>query len=307
MSKALVIAGLAALLSACAPAAPPPPAGPALLPGASATAFASDRITVQVVGQGPDVVLIPGLSSSPRVWASTVAGLPGYRYHLVQLKGFAGLPAEGAGGEGPVAAPAAEEIARYIRSAGLRSPAVVGHSMGGTMGMMVAARHPALVGRLMVVDMFPFMGAMFGGATATPESVKPMADQMLQGMRASQGFGREAVIRQTIASMVATEAARAEPVEDSLNSDPDVSARAFHELIVTDLRPELPKITAPVTVLYVQPGGTRLSEAQIDAFYQASYASVPGAAVKRIPNSAHFIMLDAPELFRTELKAFLGG
>jgi hypothetical protein len=35
-------------------------------------AFTSDRISVEVHGQGPDVVLIPGLNSSPRVWEGWV-------------------------------------------------------------------------------------------------------------------------------------------------------------------------------------------------------------------------------------------
>ena len=307
MFRALTIAAAAAVLTACATASPPAPTGMTLLPGATATAFASDRITVQVVGRGPDVVLIPGLSSSPRAWASTVAGLPGYRYHLVQLNGFAGLPASGAAGEGPVAAPAAEEIARYIRTSGLRKPAVVGHSMGGTMAMMVAARHPELVGRLMVVDMFPFMGAMFGGPTATPETLRPIASQIRKGITEGSGPAAEAQMRQTIAGMVKTESLRAEPTEDSLRSDRSVSGRAFEELILTDLRPELPKIAAPTTVLYVTPTGAPLTDAQMDAFYRASYAALPGATVKRIPDSAHFIMLDAPDRFREELRAFLGG
>ena len=57
-------------------------------------AFTSDRISVETRGSGPDVVLIPGLTSSPRAWESTVAAVPGYRYHLVQVAGFAGAPAE---------------------------------------------------------------------------------------------------------------------------------------------------------------------------------------------------------------------
>jgi len=40
-------------------------------------------------------------------------------------------------------------------------------------------------------------------------------------------------------------------------------------------------------------------------FYRASYAGAPQAVLKHIPNSYHFIMYDQPELFRTELKAFL--
>src|SRR5688500_15534724 len=88
----------------------------AVLPWSSALAapFESNRVSVRTEGSGPDVLLIPGLNSSPRAWASTVAALPGYRYHLVQVSGFAGQPV-GGNKEGDVAAPVAEEIARYIR------------------------------------------------------------------------------------------------------------------------------------------------------------------------------------------------
>src|SRR3712207_139114 len=105
-------------LAACATVATPQP-----------SAFTSDRIAVAVRGQGPDVVLIPGLSSSPEVWESTIAAVPGYRYHVVHVSGFAGRPA-GANANGPVVAPVAEEIARYIREAGLGRPAIGGHSLG---------------------------------------------------------------------------------------------------------------------------------------------------------------------------------
>ena len=131
---------------------------------------------------GPrDIILIPGLSSSPEVWDSTVAHLgDGWRVHRIHVQGFAGAPAK-ANAEGDVAAPVAEEIARYIREAGLTKPVVVGHSMGGTMGMMLAARHPDLVGKLMVVDMVPFMGAMFGAPGVTADQVRPIADQIHAG------------------------------------------------------------------------------------------------------------------------------
>lgn len=301
MFRALAAAVMATALAGCSAT---PPAGD--LRVAEANRFTSDRISVRVVGQGPDVVLIPGLSSSPRAWTSTTAAVPGYRYHLVQLKGFGGLPAETTDG-GPVAAPAAEEIARYIETTGLKQPTLVGHSMGGTMAMMVSARHPERVGRLMVVDMLPFLGAMFGGSAATPESVRPIADQIRTGMMASTGAARDAQIRQTMAGMVRTESLRAEPIEDSLASDPGVSARAFHELVVTNLQPELSRITAPTTVLYVLPTGSPLNEAQIDAAYRGAYATLPGAQLKRIPESAHFIMFDQPQRFQQELRGFLAN
>lgn len=279
-------------------------------------AFASDRIHVRVDGDldGRDIILIPGLSSSPEIWQETVDHLTaqdgvGWRVHRIHVQGFAGAPAEGNAQDGaaptPVAAPVAEEIARYIRENHLSRPAVVGHSMGGTIGLMLAARHPDLVGRLMVVDMVPFMGAMFGPPGTTAESVTPVADQI---WAAQANSPREAYITQAttaINGMINTESRREEALEDMRESDQKVSAAAFRELIVTDLRPELSKITAPTEVLYVKFNDPRMTPELTDTIYRMSFADLSGAQLKRIDDSAHFIMFDQPEAFYTELDAFL--
>lgn len=269
-------------------------------------AFTSDRIGVTVVGSGPDVVLIPGLSSSPGAWESTVAAVPGYRYHLIHVSGFAGRPAV-ANASGPVAAPVAEEIARYISEQGLRQPAVVGHSLGGAWAMMIAGRHPQLVSKVMVVDMLPFLGAMFGGPTATPDTLRPIAEQLRQGIASSTGAQRETTIRQTIASMVRTEGMRERATRDSLNSDAAVSGRAMYDLITTDLRPELRNIRVPMTVLWVHPPQAPVSAEQMAEFYRLSYVNVPQARIVQVPNSYHFIMWDEPAVFQRELRTFLGS
>ncbi len=267
--------------------------------------FTSDRISVVTRGSGRDVILIHGLSSSRDVWNTTADALDdNYRVHLVQLNGFAGAPVGGAG-EGEVSAPAAEEIARYIRETGLDHPAVIGHSMGGTIGLMLTARHPDSVGKLMVVDMFPFMGAMFGGGNATPASVTPIADQIRAGMRASpQGVASERTIA-TINGMVRTESARPAIIEHARTSDVGVSANAFHELIVTDLRPELSNIRAPVTVLYVIPPQAPITPEQYDGYMRASYANLPQARLIKIDESYHFLFIDLFARFMSDVRTFL--
>jgi pimeloyl-ACP methyl ester carboxylesterase len=269
-----------------------------------AAPFHSDRISVETRGSGPDVVLIPGLSSSPKVWQGAVAAVPGYRYHLVRVAGFDGAPA-GANGSGPVVAPVAEEIARYVREAHLNRPALVGHSLGGTWAMMVAARHPELASRVMVVDMMPYLGIMFAPPGAGPDAVKGVAEQIRTGIATSQGEARRKQTEQTIAGMVKTESLRAGAVAQSLASDPAVSGQAMYDLITTDVRPELKAIKVPLTVLWVVPAGAPVTEAQLDQFYRMSYANAPQAVLKHIPDSYHFIMLDQPAVFAAELKAFL--
>ena len=272
--------------------------------------FESGRFHVRVDGpEHPvgDVILIPGLSSSPHAFDLLTEELKGrYRVHRIHIQGFAGAAA-GDNATGNVSAPVAEDLARYIAEQRLNKPAVIGHSMGGSIGIMLAARHPDSVGRLMVVDMVPFMGAMFGapGTNPTAESVAPVADQIYAGMTGSSDAQYQQQVAASVTGMIRTEALRAGPLGDAARSDRAVSAAAYRELIVTDLRPELPRITAPTVVLYVAFDFPGMTPEMTDGIYGASYASLPGATLTRIPDSAHFIMLDQPARFAAEVNAFL--
>lgn len=263
----------------------------ALLPfPVCAAEFASKRIAVAVRGSGPDVVLIPGLAASRTIWTRTAMAVPGYRYHFVQVAGFAGWPAAG-NAQGAIVRPVADEIARYIREAGLVRPALVGHSMGGTLAMMVAARYPERVGKVMVVDMLPQPAGLFG---ASSEGLRGLADS-LSGIAAAPGG------RALVSSLINVFGA---PDGASSRSDPDVVARASHELALIDLGPELPRIRAPLTVIYASPDPQARSAT--DRTYADAYREKHGARLVRIDNSGHMIMDDQPERFRAELRAFLG-
>jgi pimeloyl-ACP methyl ester carboxylesterase len=105
---------------------------------AQAPAFQPTRFSVTVEGTGPDLILIPGLTSSRHVWDQAVASLGGhYRVHRIQIAGFGGEPARG-NVSGPVLVPTVEEIHAYIAASRLRRPMVAGHSIGGLMTLMLA-------------------------------------------------------------------------------------------------------------------------------------------------------------------------
>lgn len=276
-------------------------------PGTSRPApFASDRISVTTRGSGPDVLLVPGLTSSPEIWDGLVAALPGYRYHRVQVAGFAGTPIGGNAGEGPILAPIADELIRYVREAGLDRPAIIGHSMGGSLAMMAAARAPDAIARAMVIDMLPFMGMLFGPPGSTAEGVRPVAEATRAQILGRSDADRRKGIEASIAAMVRDPAARAGPVRHALGSDTGLGARVMYDLITTDLRPELRALKQPLTVLYVRGPNIPMTDEQMDLVYRMSFANAPQAVLKRIPNAYHFIMLDQPQRFAEEVARFLG-
>jgi pimeloyl-ACP methyl ester carboxylesterase len=86
-------------------------------------------------------------------------------------------------------------------------------------------------------------------------------------------------------------------------ADPDVTARAAHELALMDLTPQLPRIAAPLTVVYASLDPSR--RAADDGRYRAAYARKRGATLVRIDDSGHMIMYDQPARFSAALRAFL--
>jgi pimeloyl-ACP methyl ester carboxylesterase len=294
MLKPFLLAFALALSGAAAAAAPVP----------AAAVAAPTRFSVVVEGKGPDVLLIPGLMSSSKVFDRAAAHLAGhYRLHRVQLAGFAGEPARG-NAEGEIVPAVVEQLDAYIKAHGLRRPALVGHSMGGLIATMLAARHPESVGRVMVIDALPFYSLLFG-ADATVDAVKPRAAAFRDAFAAMSEEAWRAQQPQAMASLIKTEAARPAAVAAALASDRHVAAEAVYEVMTTDARPLLPAIQAPVTILYAT--NAFVPSAAGTALYQGAWRGLAGARLVEVPDSYHFIMIDQADRFEGLLDAFLAG
>lgn len=269
----------------------------------AAPAFTSDRLSVQVVGTGPDVILIPGLASSREVWRGEADRLKAtHRVHLVQLAGFAGEP--WVHGDGAFVAPVVDELARYIREQRLSRPAVIGHSMGGFSALLLAQGHPDLVGRVMTVDSLPFFSAMFG-PQVTAENARPFAEQAAQTMLSPDEAAFRAGQVQTANGLARDPATRIAMVEWSMASDRRALAAAIREVMTTDARPALATMTTPVWAIYAADADGGAPAAMADAVWTREYATLPNVNLERVDDSRHFIMADQPERFAAIVDRFL--
>ena len=270
---------------------------------AHADEVSPQRFTVTVEGQGPDVILIPGLGSSRDTYAAEAEHLRAtHRLHLVQINGFAGQPA-GANAQGEIIAPFVEELDQYIKAEHLDHPAVIGHSMGGLAGLMLARRHPEDVSRLLVVDALPFFSVLFNPA-ATVEAVTPQAAGMRDQIIALSDANFAAMQQGGVARLVLSPTHRPTVAGWTIASDRSVFARAMYEDMTTDMRGEIAQIQTPITVLYAY-DATMGPQAGVDALWRNAYASAPHATLTRIDGAYHFIMLDQPAAFDTAVQTFL--
>lgn len=268
-------------------------------------------VTILNEGQGPDVILIPGLSTPRAVWEPTVARLKAnHRLHIVQIRGFGDHA--GPNAAGAVLPNVVEDVRGFIEDciAGQDrpAPAIIGHSMGGLTGLMVAAEAPDRVGKLMIVDALPFIGTLFGAASV--DAIRPQADGMATMLRAQYGQPKpEGPVADPgpagmVGGMSNTPAGRIAIATWMRSADPRVTAQVLHDVMTTDMRAALPKVQAPVTLLYAQDDSAMPAE-RAKAAFEPQYVVTPHLKAQMVPGSRHFIMLDQPGAFAKAVGEFL--
>jgi pimeloyl-ACP methyl ester carboxylesterase len=252
----------------------------------------------------PDVLLIPGISSSRAVWEAEAKLLgPNYRLHLVQVSGFAGLP-PGPNSSGQVLAPIVEELHAYIVAKRIH-PVVIGHSMGGLMTLMLASRHPEDVRKIVIVDALPFASVLMD-PSATPESMMPQVEAIKQQMLAMPADQYAAMQPMMAARMVKDPEAQKLLAVSFAASDRKVAVEAMEEDLETDLRTDVASIKIPALVLYAYDQAAQQPDpATYEAAVQLAYKKMPNVTLKRIEDSRHFIMVDQPEKFDAAVEDFL--
>lgn len=264
------------------------------------TTVVQDRFSDQIVGTGPDLILIPGLASSRDTWKATAERLKAhYRVHLIQVAGFAGEPARG-NAKGEVVVPTAEAIDAYLVEKKLTPAVVVGHSLGGTMTLYLAEHHPDHLKKAMLVDALPYFATLMNPA-ATIETMKPMADKVRSATEKMTPQQSEMMMRSMATALADIDTIKAWGAA----SDKGTVANATADDLMLDLRPGLATITTPIALLHPDYSAMGAPAGVTDQMYRAAYAAAPTVKVIEIAPSLHFIMFDQPAKFDAALDSFL--
>jgi pimeloyl-ACP methyl ester carboxylesterase len=146
---------------------------------------------------------------------------------------------------------------------------------------------------------------MLFGPEATPEMVGSLFAPMRDSIAAMTDDAWRAQQSAGAARLASTPEGQAMLMRDSMASDRSVVSRALYEDAVTDMRPLLASIHAPLTIAYaVNPFATEASYGQL---MRTGYAAAPDVRFIAVEPSYHFIMLDQPARFAEILRAFAQG
>lgn len=225
------------------------------------------------------VVLLHPWFGCWQFWTKVVAHLPTRPVLAVDFYSL------GTGDWSAVKGPAdlAEAVVAVLDQEGLTSVDVVGNSVGGIVAQVIAARHPDLVNRLVLIG----TGASTDGAL--PEFAAAV-DRWID-MAESGGADREAIA--SVVDMLHT----ADIDEDTQNVFVDAVARTDAGYIAQilsgartlDLRPELSSISAPTLVVRGSEDCAR-SQRHVDDLVNG----IEGATAVEMAGAGHSPMVDQP-------------
>lgn len=267
------------------------------------TARAGTPFEVKVEGSGPPMIFIPGLACSGAVWGETVVYFSKtYECHVVTLAGFAGVPSIG----GPFIDTMRDSLIGYIRGRDLKRPVLIGHSLGGLIAMALAVKEPDLAGRLVIVDSYPFAGAIFD-SSITADVMRPQAD-LFRNRIVSQSRDDYRKTQPYVLSTMIRDSSRIDQVlQWGLASDPATVGQATFEALTTDLRTHVARISAPVLVLgsWIATQVYGGSKDKTTDHFRSQFRRAPDVTIAVADSARHFIMYDDWTWMRVQMEGFL--
>ncbi|MCL6219551.1 alpha/beta fold hydrolase [Zunongwangia pacifica] len=251
---------------------------------------------VEVYGKGEPLLLFPGFSSTAAVYNEVITTFSkDYQIHAFTFAGFGDVaPIQKAWLE-----TIKKDIETYTDKKKLKNMTIVGHSMGGTLGLWLASDR-AIYKKLILIDALPAMGAlMFPNYNS--ESIDYDSPYNQQLLKMDEADFR-AMANQMAVNMSLDPEGQKKIVADMLQSDRKTYVYGYTDLLKLDLRQKIANIDIPVYILAASlPYGK--GAAQIN--YKNQYQKLNDYTLHFAENSKHFIMYDQPEWLNDHIKMAL--
>lgn len=237
------------------------------------------------VGQGPALIFLHGLFLDRSFWAQQIATLQG-NYRCIAFD----MPGHGATGwrTGLDLDLIADDLALWLQEHGIKHATWIGHSQGGMIAMRLAARHPALVERLVLVNT--------SAREEYPERIPAWhrREQALLGSDAERlaMFKEIQGMKAAGAWLAAHPQAAQQELANMMAQDPEGLAAALRAAVIQrrDIRPLIGAICAPTVVL--SGGQDRATPAELGLEIASL---IPAAEHLLVPDAGHSIPVEQPQ------------
>ena len=252
---------------------------------------------VKKTGQGSQSILfIPGFASSGDVWQETTDVLEKtFTCYTLTMAGFAGVTPQ----PDPTFDKWATAIARYIEDNKINKPILIGHSMGGGLALSIAADHPTLIEKVIVVDAVPYLSALMNPvAKVNPNNDCTGIEKQLMPLSNDQFYQMQ---RMSIPRLLADTTRQNMVVDWSMKSDRKTFADMYCSFSNTDLREKIQTIQCPVLVLL------EAYFTNIKPTIEAQYKGAKTAQFAYADKGLHFIMYDDRDWYMAQITTFLSG
>jgi pimeloyl-ACP methyl ester carboxylesterase len=249
---------------------------------------AQQSFSVTISGKGDPILLFPGFGCSGEVWAQTVNRLSKTNEcHTFTFAGFDNVPPI----DTPWLSTIKNDIITYVKNKKLNKPVLLGHSLGGTLSLWLAAQEKSLFKKLILVDALPASAVLmipgYDGKKIAYNN--PQSNYILQ--MTDSAF--KAMNKQSVTYMC-LDKEKQQTILNWMNvCDRKTYVHGYIDMLNLDLRTAIAGITVPVTVL----AATFPDKQMIEKTYAEQYKNLPATTILYADNAAHFVMYDQPEWF----------
>lgn len=246
-------------------------------------------------GQGPALLLVPGLNGVGSFWARQVPDLA--RDFRVIVHDHRGTGQSTYSRIRYSVEQMADDVLRLMDKLGVASAHLVGHSTGGAIGQVIALDHPERLESLVLSATWPGPDAYFRRLFAARREILV-------------NLGVEAYLRSSVLALAppswvsANDAALTEQHRQAAAASPPVEilTSRIDAIVAFDRRQRVHEIRTPTLVVVAQ------DDMVTPRFYSDELAErIPGAKLTVLDGGGHFVPQIAPERYNPVVGGFLRG
>lgn len=263
----------------------------------SLNSYAQKEFKVSISGKGEPILLFPGFACTGEEYQDLVDELSkNYEVYNFTFAGFGNVPPI----EKPWLPKIKKAIERYVKEQNLGKPVIIGHSMGGTLGLWLAEDNSELFSKLIIIDALPAMGALM---IPNYDSENISYDTPYnQNILAMDDVDFNEMAKNMALSMTQNTEKQQQLTDWMVEADRETYVYGYTDLLKLDLRLALSKIKIPVTILAAtEPYGQKIAEEN----YRKQYQKLEDYSLYFAEGAGHFIMYDKPIWFLNQIKSAL--